>query len=91
MKYLLDTNAWIHYLKKPASRIQAKLTTLQSSDNVTCFIVRSELLHGAEKYGNTARRIALIDASQAFLLFDRDDHAERWHVMNRVDAVLLAR
>ena len=65
MPYLLDTNAWIHYLKRSASPIHAKLATLQPADVVTCSIVRSELLHGAEKYGNRNRRIAIVNQTLA--------------------------
>jgi tRNA(fMet)-specific endonuclease VapC len=58
MPYLLDSNVWIHYLKQAGSPIHAKLAALQPDDIVTCSIVRSELLHGAEKYGNRSRRVA---------------------------------
>jgi len=78
MAYLLDTNAWIRYLKEPASGIQPKMASLNSSDILSCSIVRSELLHGAEKYGNTARRIALIEMTLApfvSLAFDDEDAA----------------
>jgi tRNA(fMet)-specific endonuclease VapC len=60
MQYLLDTNAWILYLKKPGSKIQARLSTYSPTDVVTCSIVLSELLHGAEKYGNRDRRVAMV-------------------------------
>ena len=60
MPYLLDTNVWIHYLKQPDGPILAKLAALQPHDVVTCSIVRSELLHGAEKYGNRERRISTV-------------------------------
>ncbi len=35
MQYLLDTNAWIVYLKNPDSNIRAKLTTI-SPQQVVC-------------------------------------------------------
>ena len=60
MPYLLDTNVWIHYLKRSDSPIHAKLATLTPADVVTCSIVRSELLHGAEKYGDRDRRVATV-------------------------------
>ena len=65
MRYLLDTNAWIQYLKVPASPIAVKLASLSPADIVTCSIVRSELLHGAEKYGNRLRRVSLVEATLA--------------------------
>jgi predicted nucleic acid-binding protein len=43
-QYLLDTNAWIHYLKDPASSIRARLATISPRYVVTCSVVLSELL-----------------------------------------------
>ncbi len=60
MPYLLDTNSWIHYLKHAESPIGARLKTLQPSDVVSCSVVKAELLHGAEKYGNRDRRRAMV-------------------------------
>jgi tRNA(fMet)-specific endonuclease VapC len=65
MPYLLDTNVWIHYLKHSGSPIHARLATLQPADIVTCSIVRSELLHGAEKYGDRNRRVAIVNQTLA--------------------------
>ena len=62
VQYLLDTNVWISYLKKPNSNIQARLSTIAPSDVATCSIVLSELLHGAEKYGNRNQRVATVRA-----------------------------
>jgi tRNA(fMet)-specific endonuclease VapC len=74
MRYLLDTNAWIRYLKDPSSSIRSRLSALRPTDIVTCSIVRSELLHGAEKYGNRARRISLVQTTLApFASFPFDD------------------
>ena len=60
MPYLLDTNVWINYFKQRSSAIQAKLSLLQPAEVVSCSIVKSELLHGAEKYANRDRRQALV-------------------------------
>ena len=79
MPYLLDTNAWIQYLKNPSSPIRVKLASLRPTDVVTCSIVRSELLSGAEKYGNRSRRIALVQTTLApfvSLPFDDQDASE---------------
>lgn len=76
MAYLLDTNAWIHYLKHPESPIGARLQNLGPSDVVSCSVVRSELLHGAEKYGNRDRRVAtVVQALAPFQSFPFDDDA----------------
>jgi tRNA(fMet)-specific endonuclease VapC len=60
MQFLLDTNAWILYLKDPQSSIRAKLATISPQQVVTCSVVLSELLHGAEKYGNRLQRVGII-------------------------------
>jgi tRNA(fMet)-specific endonuclease VapC len=79
MPYLLDTNAWIHYLKQPGSPIHTRLAALKPSDVVSCSIVRSELLHGAEKYGKRERRITVVEQTLApfrSVPFDDVDAAE---------------
>lgn len=65
MRYLLDTNIWIFYLKERADRLAHEFSARPTSDFVTCSIVRAELLHGAEKYGNTAQRIARVESALA--------------------------
>ncbi len=60
MRCLLDTNAWIIYLKDPDSEIRRRLLAVSPQDIVTCSIVVSELLHGAEKYGNSHKRAEMV-------------------------------
>lgn len=60
MQYLLDTNAWIIYLKDPDSEVRKRLLTVSPQEIVTCSIVVSELLHGAEKYGNRHKRVTMV-------------------------------
>lgn len=60
MRYLLDTNAWIIYLKDPDSGVRKRLSAVSPQDIVTCSIVVSELLHGAEKYGNRMKRLKTV-------------------------------
>ena len=60
MPFLLDTNVWIEYFKHSAGPVQAKLSLLRPADVVSCSVVKSELLHGAEKYANRDRRQALV-------------------------------
>ena len=60
MAWLLDTNAWITYLKTPQSSIRSRLQSIQPIDVVLCSVVKAELLHGAEKYGNRERRLGLL-------------------------------
>ncbi len=88
MPYLLDTNAWIHYLKQPGSPIHAQLATLQPADVVTCSIVRSELLHGAEKYGDRNRRVAIVNQTLApyqSLAFDDEDAVEYARIRHNLE------
>lgn len=90
MPYLLDTNAWIHYLKQPSSPIHTKLATLQPADVVTCSIVRSELLHGAEKYGDRNRRVAIVNKTLApyqSLPFDDGDAVEYARIRHELETV----
>jgi tRNA(fMet)-specific endonuclease VapC len=76
MPYLLDTNAWIHFLKHNDSPIRNRLESLQPGDVVTCSVVRAELLHGAQKYGNRERRIAVVtEALAPFVSLPFDDAA----------------
>lgn len=63
-----------HYLKQPGSPIYDKLARLQPADVVSCSIVRSELLHGAEKYGDRNRRVATVNRTLApFVSLPFDD------------------
>ncbi|HUG67056.1 MAG TPA: type II toxin-antitoxin system VapC family toxin [Pirellulaceae bacterium] len=89
MPYLLDTNVWIHYLKRPGSPIHGKLATLQPADVVTCSIVRSELLHGAEKYGDRNRRVATVNQALApfnSVPFDDADAVEYARIRHELEA-----
>ncbi len=60
MTHLLDTNAWIVYLKLPQTRIRERLEKLQPSDVALCSVIKAELWHGAEKYGNRLHRLELL-------------------------------
>ena len=60
MAWLLDTNAWIQYLKNPGSRIRAALERHTPDEIVVCAVVKAELLHGAQKYGSPERRAAIV-------------------------------
>ncbi|HUS40762.1 MAG: type II toxin-antitoxin system VapC family toxin [Pirellulales bacterium] len=89
MPYLLDTNAWIHYLKQPGSPVHTRLAALQPADVVSCSIVRSELLHGAAKYGNRKRRVAVVTQALApyrSLPFDDTDAAEYARIRHELES-----
>ena len=47
MAFLLDTNAWIVYLKSAQSPVRARLEKTWPSEVALCSVVKAELLHGA--------------------------------------------
>jgi predicted nucleic acid-binding protein len=56
MRYLLDTNIWIIYLKAVETAVRARLEQTSPADIATCSVVWAELLHGARKYDDPAQR-----------------------------------
>lgn len=60
MAWMLDTNAWIYYLKNRDSRIRVHLEKHTLDEIVICAVVKAELLHGAMKYGAIERRLAIV-------------------------------
>src|SRR4051812_25724878 len=90
MAYLLDTNAWIVYLKSPTSRIRSRLTNLTPGDVRLCSIVKAELLHGAEKYGNRERRLSILYQLFApYISLPFDDAAARAYSRTRHELEVL--
>jgi tRNA(fMet)-specific endonuclease VapC len=76
MGWLLDTNAWIDYLRNPASLVRVQLVQRQPEEIFSCSIVRAELMHGALKYGAPERRQAIIQSALApFASYAFDDEA----------------
>jgi len=63
MRWLLDTNAWIDYLKNASSPVAQHLRKHSPDEIVTCSVVKAELLHGALKYGVPQRRLAIVRAT----------------------------
>ena len=60
MIWLLDSNAWIHYLKNINSPVRTHLQDKPEEDIRTCSVVYAELIHGALKYGNPDRRLQTV-------------------------------
>jgi tRNA(fMet)-specific endonuclease VapC len=78
MRYLLDTNVWIHYLKHPDSPVQSQLRRTPVKEIAVCSIVWAELLHGARKYEKRDDRIArVIQTLRPFVSLPFDDVAAR--------------
>ena len=73
MPFLPDTNVWISLLKNPSGKLAVKVQAQSISDVFLCSVVKAELWHGAEKYGNPERRkraLELLFTPFAFLPFD---------------------
>ncbi len=58
MRYLLDTNVCIVYLKGKNLNLKQKLEVITVSDMVVCSVVKAELFYGAMKSANPERNAA---------------------------------
>ena len=77
MRYLLDTNVWIHYLKS-AAPVEDRLRQTPARDIAVCSVVWAELLHGARKYGRREERVAKVERTLSpFRSLPFDDAAAR--------------
>jgi len=78
MAFLPDTNVWISLLKNPGGKLDAKVRSQPIPDIFLCAVVKAELWHGAEKYGNRERRLRALDMLFApFASLPFDDAAAR--------------
>ena len=50
MRFLLDTNIWIVYLKSASTAVRSRLEQTAPTEIAVCSVVWAELLHGARKY-----------------------------------------
>lgn len=74
MKYLLDTNTCVVYLRGKNARLRARVDTCPPADIALCTIVLGELYYGADKSRNPVAGRAAVDAfaaPYACLPFDR--------------------
>jgi tRNA(fMet)-specific endonuclease VapC len=88
VKYLLDTNACVRYLRGgPSTDIGIRISQMASDDEVvTCSIVRSELLYGALRSRNPSQSLNDVDAFLAPLAsFPFDDVAAEVHAEKRTE------
>lgn len=58
MRWLLDTNAWIHVLKPGGRVIAERLAACLDRDVALCSVVKAELWFGAHRYTNRIDRLA---------------------------------
>jgi tRNA(fMet)-specific endonuclease VapC len=78
MPFLPDTNLWISLLKNPGGKLDAKVCSQPVSEILLCAVVKAELWHGAEKYGNRERRLRALEMLFApFASLPFDDAAAR--------------
>jgi tRNA(fMet)-specific endonuclease VapC len=78
MRYLLDTNIWIFYLKNSSSLVGTRFRNTSASDIAVCSVVRAELLHGARKYEKQTERVARVELTLSpFISLPFDDAAAR--------------
>jgi tRNA(fMet)-specific endonuclease VapC len=59
MRYLLDTNTCIIYLKGRNLNLRQKLETVAISDMAVCSVVKAELFYGSMKSANPERNSTL--------------------------------
>jgi tRNA(fMet)-specific endonuclease VapC len=84
MRYLIDTNIWIHYLKHVGSPVETRLRQTPAIEITVCSIVWAELLHGARKYEKRDERVARIERTLApYRSLPFDDVAARRYAETR--------
>ena len=74
---LIDTSAWIEFLRDTRSPICERVEVLLESEIATCDVIRMEVLAGArdERHLNDLRRLLAIATHIATLPTDYDDAA----------------
>jgi len=87
VKYLLDTNTCVQYLRKgSASPVSAKLATLNRADVVVCAVVVAELLYGALRSRDVAKSLGDVRTYIAgFKSLDFDGPAAEHYASIRAD------
>ena len=89
MRYLLDTNIWIFYLKNLSSPVGVRLRKTYVHEIAVCSVVRAELLHGARKYEKRTERIERVERTLSpFTSLPFDDAAARNYATIRDDLEL---
>lgn len=59
LKYLLDTNACIVYIKNSQSGVRLKLESLPKSEIAVCSIVKAEMFYGSMKSQNPNKSLVI--------------------------------
>jgi tRNA(fMet)-specific endonuclease VapC len=88
MKYLLDSNAWIGWLRQKEPTLVARIKQETPSDILLCSVVLGELIYGAERSGASHRTANLSAIEQLRLLYASvpfDDSAAEQYGRIRAD------
>jgi tRNA(fMet)-specific endonuclease VapC len=64
MKYLLDTNAWVGWLRQNQPHLIRRIQQAAAGDLALCSVVIGELIYGAERSGPTHRAANLALVTQ---------------------------
>lgn len=76
MKYLLDANACIEFLRKPESTVKQKLARIHLESIVLCSVVKAELYYGAQKSSRPRQNLELMEEFfSSFISLPFDDNA----------------
>jgi tRNA(fMet)-specific endonuclease VapC len=59
LKYLLDTNACIVYIRNSQSGVRRKLESMPKSEIAVCSIVKAEMFYGSMKSVNPNKSLAI--------------------------------
>ena len=86
MKYLLDTNLCVEYIRGKNPHVIAHLRAHPASDVSVCSVVVAELLHGAEKSHSPVSERAKVFAFVApYFSFPFDDRCAEFYASIRAD------
>jgi tRNA(fMet)-specific endonuclease VapC len=76
MTYLLDSNAWIAFLRRPTSPVVARLQAQQPQDIRVCSVVVAELRYGCLRSSDPTGTLAKVEALLApYVSLPFDDRA----------------
>lgn len=65
MRYMLDTNAWVNYLRGKSPAIAARLAAKSHDEILFCAVVLGELLHGARRSAKPEQNLKAVQALSA--------------------------
>lgn len=75
-RYLLDTNAWIDYLRRATPRLVSRIAAKRPRELRLCSVVLAELYHGAHRSADPAANLRLVnDLADTFISLAFDDAA----------------